>query len=187
MQKFVEHWEGGLRATGGALRVDKSAWYLIDFRWTNNNWVYASKTDMPGDILVRDADGERKALQRLEPHEAIETLGIYIAMDGNPKAEVKKLREKADAFAEHVRTGFVTRDEAWHALNTTIMKTLEYPMEAISLNRKHWDYIMAPILRAVLPRSGIVRSFPRDVLYGPDSCSGLRVFHPYFKQNLKHN
>ena len=31
MQKFVEHWEGGLRATGGALRVDKSAWYLIDF------------------------------------------------------------------------------------------------------------------------------------------------------------
>ena len=185
MQKFVEHWEGGLRATGGALRVDKSVWYLIDFKWHNNKWHYVSKTDSPGDILVRDADGDTKILQRLEPHEAIETLGIYISMDGNQKAEVKKLRDKAAEFAEHVRTGFVTRDEAWHALNTTIMKTLEYPMEAISLTRKHWDYIMAPILRAVLPRSGKVRTFPRDVLYGPDSCTGIGIVHPYFKQNLK--
>ena len=185
MQGFVEHWEGGLRATGGALRVDKSAWYLIDFKWINNKWSYATKADIPGDIHVRDADGDMKVLQRLEPKDAIETLGIFIAMDGNQKAEVAKLRSKAVEFAEQVRTGFVTRDEAWHALNSTIMKTLEYPMEAISLNRKQWDYIMAPIVKAVLPRSGIVRSFPHDVLYAPDNCTGLGVMHPFYKQNLK--
>ena len=68
-------------------------------------------------------------------------------MDGNQKAEVIKLRAKAEAFAYQVRTGFVSKAEAWQALRSTIMKTLEYPMEAISLTKSQWDYIMAPILK----------------------------------------
>jgi hypothetical protein len=67
MQRFVTHWEGGLRATGGALRVDKSCWYLIDLVWKNNRWHYATKLETPGDISVRDADGQLKVLKRLDP------------------------------------------------------------------------------------------------------------------------
>lgn len=186
MRRFVTHWEGGLRATGGALRVDKSCWYLIDFVWTNNKWRYASKTDVPGDILVRDADDRQKILPRLEPHVANETLGIFLAMDGNQKAEVTKLRQKTSVFAEQIRTGFIQRDEAWHALNSTILKTLEYPMEAINLTKRQWDYIMVPLLQATLPRSGIVRTFPRDVLYSPDNFTGFGIMHPYHRQHLKH-
>lgn len=129
MRKFITHWEGGLRATGVALRVDKSYSYLIDFKWKNDKWHYTNAQDVPGEIHVRDADGQIKLLTRLEPHESNETLGIFISMDGNQRDEVAKLRMKTEEFAEQVRTGFVTRDEAWQALNTTIMKTLEFPME----------------------------------------------------------
>ena len=52
MQEVVDHWEGGLRTTGGALRVDKSFWYLIDFVWRNNQWHYATQTDSPGELSV---------------------------------------------------------------------------------------------------------------------------------------
>jgi hypothetical protein len=31
MQEAVNHWEGGLRASGGALVPSKSHWYLVDF------------------------------------------------------------------------------------------------------------------------------------------------------------
>lgn len=186
MRRFVQYWEGGLRATGGALRVDKSCWYLIDFIWSNQKWHYATRQDTPGNITVRDADGQQKILPRLDPHEANETLGIHIAMDGNQAAEVLSLRSKTAAFAEKIRTGFIQRDEAWHALNTTILKTLEYPMEAINLTRRQWDYVMAPLLQATLPRSGLVRTFPRDILYAPDTFTGLGIMHPFFKQNLKH-
>jgi hypothetical protein len=31
MQSALDHWEGGLKATGGALVPEKSYWYLIDF------------------------------------------------------------------------------------------------------------------------------------------------------------
>lgn len=61
-------------------------------------------------------------------------------MDGNNKVEAKKLRQKSEEFADCIRTGFITKQEAaWYALNATIMKTFEYPMEAITFNKKQWD------------------------------------------------
>ena len=39
-QKGLNTWEGGLFATGGALQItqDKTFYYIILFRWTNNKW-----------------------------------------------------------------------------------------------------------------------------------------------------
>ena len=70
MQDVVDHWEGGLRATGGGLRADKSYWYLVDYQWKNNKWCNKSIADAPGNITVRDASGERVALERCEVSEA---------------------------------------------------------------------------------------------------------------------
>jgi hypothetical protein len=36
MQEVVDTWEGGLRASGGALVPEKSYWYLIHFTFKNN-------------------------------------------------------------------------------------------------------------------------------------------------------
>ena len=33
MQNIMDTWEGGIRATGGALKPSKSHWYLVDFKW----------------------------------------------------------------------------------------------------------------------------------------------------------
>ena len=38
MQQAIDHWEGVLRATGGALVPEKSYWYLINFVWTGDRW-----------------------------------------------------------------------------------------------------------------------------------------------------
>ena len=45
---------------------------------------------------------------------------------------------------------------------------------------------MTPILKATLPRSGIVRTFPHDVLYAPNKFSGMGLMHPYYHQFFKH-
>jgi hypothetical protein len=107
-------------------------------------------------------------------------------MDGNNVAETKKLREKAEEFADCIRTGFVTQNEAWYALNAAIMKTFEYRMEAITLTKLQWDYIMSPVLMATLPRAGIVRTFPRNIVYAPMDYCGLGIMHPWYRQELTH-
>ena len=59
-------------------------------------------------------------------------------------------------------------------------------MEAISLTKDQWDYIVAPILKIILLHSGIVQTFLRDVLYVPDNFTGMGLMHPYYWQYLKH-
>ena len=94
MKDVVDHWEGGLRTTGGALRVDKSFWYLIHFVWENNTWRYSTIDEQPGDLYVRGVSGVREHLSRLEPSEARETLGVFLAMDGNNDEQIRNLRKK---------------------------------------------------------------------------------------------
>jgi len=44
MQSTVDHWEGLLQATGGALVPTKCFWYLIDLHFSNNTWKYLPKS-----------------------------------------------------------------------------------------------------------------------------------------------
>ena len=52
MQEVVDTWEGGLRASGGALVPDKSYWYQIHFTFTNNKWRYLSIEDTPAHLSI---------------------------------------------------------------------------------------------------------------------------------------
>jgi hypothetical protein len=163
MHVVLDRWGGALRATGGALAPSKSCWCAIDFRWNGKRWIHRTTEEMPGDIFITGGDGRRVTLTRHEPDVGKETLGVMQAMDGNDDEEVLHLRRKADDFAESMRTGCLSKNDAWFALAATIMKTLEYPMATTTLSEKEWDHILVPILKAGLPRSGIDRSFPRDI------------------------
>jgi hypothetical protein len=92
MQQVVDTWEGLLRATSGALRDDKSFWYLLDYKFQQGGWKYKTKTELPRNINIKVVDTRgsprpaRETLTRLEPSEARETLGVYVAMDGSQLA-----------------------------------------------------------------------------------------------------
>jgi hypothetical protein len=54
MQTVIDRWEGGLRATGGAIVPKKSYWYQIDWIWECRKWRYATQADIPGNLTIRD-------------------------------------------------------------------------------------------------------------------------------------
>ena len=56
----VEHWAGGVRATGGAIVAEKSYWYLIDFEWKGNRWHYRKKDSMECDLDIHSVDGKER-------------------------------------------------------------------------------------------------------------------------------
>jgi endonuclease/exonuclease/phosphatase family metal-dependent hydrolase len=62
MQTVIDHWEGGLRATGGAIVPKKSYWYLIDWIWEKGNWRYATIDDIPGNLTIRDTCGTKRVI-----------------------------------------------------------------------------------------------------------------------------
>jgi hypothetical protein len=76
MQRMLDHWEGGLRVTGGPLVPSKSYWYGIDFKWNKqkHKWEYKKIDELPGSLTLKDHSQATIELTRLEGHEATETL-----------------------------------------------------------------------------------------------------------------
>lgn len=186
-QHAMDCWEGGLRASGGALVPEKSFWYLIDWNWNGHMWSHKEVADIPGDISVRATDGSsRQALRRFEVNHAELTLGVYLAMDGNENAQIQYMRSKVREFAESIRVHKTTKNDAWYALERSFFKTIEYPLTTTTIPYKTWSSIMSPAINALLPKAGISSKFPRAVLYGPTSYQGLGLQHPWYTQEITH-
>ena len=83
-----------MEVTGGALRTDKSWYYLVDYVWKHGKWI-ATDPDVGIDLLATDISGERIALSHLRCDEAAEMLGVWMAPNGNRRKLVSYLKSKA--------------------------------------------------------------------------------------------
>ncbi len=187
MQQAVDWWDRGITATGGSLVPEKSYWGLLDHTWdpSSAKWTLKSVEQSPGELQIRMVDSEDLVtLKRVEPGEAVKTLGVMLNMEGTDEAQAFYLRQKGEEWAELIRSGRITKNDAWYALNTTIMKTFEYPMAAICLSQSQWDHVMAPVLEAGLNAMQFSCKFPHDMVYGPVNSQGLGVKDPYVLQGL---
>ena len=103
MQQALDRWEGGLKATGGALVPAKSWVYPISFSFdTEGAWSYELVEDIDNHITVRDCNDNRHDLEQKEPHESMKTLGVYLAPDGNNRTAVQKMKEAAFAWGDKI-------------------------------------------------------------------------------------
>ena len=187
IQKALSLWSECIRTTGGAINPMKSFWWLIDFKWDANNgrWNFRRNVDMAGEVHIKDSTNETVNLVRLQPNQTEKTLGIKMAPQYNKNDQQKALMDKAVSWAMTVKHGSLLPADSLPLMQTTILKSLEYSTPLIHLSLKEWEKIMSPILQVALPKAGICRTFPRDVVYGPQRFQGLGVPHPLGTQLIR--
>ena len=186
LQKSADTWEGGIRATGGAIGPDKSHYYLLDFIWQDGNFRYATPTEAPASINILDKDGNRQTLERIEPNRAQKTLGVYLAPDGNDDDQFEALLAKSQAWSDQVRAGHLPRRLVLQSLKQSLWMSLKWPLAATCLSEEQCKLIMRPALMAGLPRMGIVPTFPRDLVHGPKQYLGLDIACIFTHQLASH-
>ena len=188
MQQAVDLWQLGIASTGGALVPEKSFWSEVAFQWDNKGqWSYIDDNGDDSKVFMKDTDNISRELRKTKPNEAIETLGVHLAPDGNDDTQYGVLRNKAiDWSAKIKRGGNISRNDAWICMNTTICKTLEYPLPVTCLSREQCTSIMAPVLETALPGVGISRKFNRKYIHGPPDCFGLNIPSLYSYQGASH-
>ncbi len=96
-------------------------------------------------------------LKRIETHQAMTTLGVDIAPDGNLIQQECKMKNISILWADQMRTGKLSHIESWTALHSTLWKSLEYPLPALNLTKKQCEEIMTPALNQFLPSIGVCR------------------------------
>jgi hypothetical protein len=184
LQQSLTLWQGGLRASGGAIIPEKSTWSLVDFKWRNGIWKYCTMENTPATLQVKDIGGALHTLTRLEHNEAVTSLGVELAPDGNMLKQFEPLRNKSIKWADQMKTAKLNHSDTWTALTANLSRSLIYPLQATALSESMCYDIMKPALNQGLTQLGLCRNFPRALIFAPKSCLGLGLPHLHtIKQN----
>ena len=125
-------------------------------------------------------------MKGIEPSQGKETLGVFLAPDGNNSHTKAALENKAKQWRDRIRAGHLAPSLSWHAANTTILKSLEYPLPALALSFDKCNKIMKIVKQGLLNKSRISTSMPNSALYGPKAEGGLQLNHLFITQGLMH-
>ena len=184
-QQALLTWESLLSATGGALKPSKSYWYLLDYTCVRGVWKPKRIQDAPGELSLHN-QGQPFTIQRLEVTEAREALGIMSRPDCSMDDQVEAMKAKVAKWVDGVRTKRINSTNAWYCLNSTIMKTLEYPLMATTLTADETTSIMWPLLQAALPKCRVQKRFPRKLMFGTSRSQGMAVPSLMVTQTVQH-
>ena len=72
----------------------------------------------------------------MEYDESYETLGVLLAADGNQEDQYEELCDLTADWADRLRISFLSEQETVQAIQTSIIKKLEYPLLALTLTRE---------------------------------------------------
>ncbi|GFH51334.1 hypothetical protein CTEN210_07810 [Chaetoceros tenuissimus] len=178
MQKVMDEWADLMQVTGGALESKKSYWYLIDFEYSRGKWI-ASDPIIEDDTLTAKTPEGRKALQRLSVQMEAEMLGIWMSPSGNRTIQLAKLKEKAREWAANLKRCNLSQEDTMHALQTTILKVLQYPMLPHSFTDEECRNIMFQALKIALPKTGFSRRLPSEIRQASNKSLGLGIPNLY--------
>ena len=179
MQALIDSWGSLMEVTGGALRPDKSWWYLVEYVWKQGKWV-ASDAGQDLNLQATGPNGRVENLKYLSASKSAEMLGVWMSPSGDKTKIISVLKEAAVDWASKVSLGRPSRSAAWTALTTNISAKLKYPLACCTLTEKECKSIMFPAVKAALGKSGIASNLKSEFRDGPilDGGAGaLSLFH----------
>ena len=107
-QESINCWEGGLKATGGAIRPDKSFAYPISFAFKpSGEYQFEKVEDMEQHLTVKNHNGVEEELDLIDPHIGKETLGMFLAPDGSMKDQIRAMKKKVTKWTTSIRLGCI--------------------------------------------------------------------------------
>jgi hypothetical protein len=107
-------------------------------------------------------------------------------MSGDLWDQISFLAEQADLFVNQLMRTMATKNDVLYTYHISFMKTMEYPLAAVTISESQWNSIMAPVIRKVLKKTGFSATFPLDIFFGPIKYQGFGFRHPHYHQESLH-
>ena len=194
-QKSLQIWETLLNITGGAVELRKCFITILQYdmstsyKWYNTtpgvpNLLQVSK-DKSQCIITRE--GEKGVLIRQQKlTEGVRLLGIMAAADGTYNQEYAVRLEKSRELAGRLQVSPLSIALSWQAYYCRWKPAITYCLPITTFTASECKKIQSPFFNALLPKLGINRHMPRDLLHGPAQVAGLGLVNLEAEQLSMH-
>jgi hypothetical protein len=166
LQKDARKWEQLLSATGGKLELTKCFSYILQWEFdSEGNPTHLSKENLSSngvEITIKEPDSNQLTeIKHLDCNTAHRTLGLYKALTGDQKEQIKQTKTKSEIISRAVSAAHFTRKQAktaWHAIyitGVTYPFVATYMEERVSKNREQRH-------RKLLTKNGIQQKYSKS-------------------------
>ena len=111
---------------------------------------------------------------------------MWIAPSGYSIEQTKRLLYITTSWADRVISVYIRKTEAWYYFQSTIKKSLEYPLVAPTMTHKQFHSVESTALCSALKASGLPSNLQIYLVAGPQSFPGLNNGNIYGTQGRKH-
>ena len=188
MEKSLLEWNELLQITGGALSLQKCKISIL--QWKSNYWGIQSpmKTDKTKTIHIATESGsdQKVPLERIEPSKAERILGLRIPILGTMAQEYSFRKKQADELAFRLYQAPISHKEAFVIYQSRYKPTVRYCLPITLFTREELHQIQRKFIFLLLPKLGMNRHTPREVVYGPTKFGGRGIMDLRLEQPIQH-
>lgn len=180
-------WESLLHATGGKLELSKCSCYVYDFLPDLNGKMQPTEIDNNNQIKVTDSETGREINIRTIPTtDSYKTMGVHISGDQRWDTQYSKLLSASKQYASGFGRSPIYGQSAFLSYMSSYLPKMTYSLSVTGLSPTQCEKIQSPALMTFLPKIGLNRHFPREVVTAPLHFGGLDMRHLYYEQGLRH-
>ena len=185
LQHAVSIWEGGLRATGGALTLLKSFLTIALYRWKQDGtYFYADPSEAIPVYL--SPDGVPAQIDTVHPDMAKEIMGVWQCASGKMDTQIEMMQAKLMNWVAKIEDGKLHRRNAWMAFWGTIWRTFKYGLPVMTMTEPESIALFKPFYWKLLPALGIMRTTNRKWIFTPRCLQGLGLPTIFLEQTIDH-
>jgi hypothetical protein len=194
-QESLQIWETLLNVTGGAVELTKCSITILQYDGTTNyNW-YNKRPGVPclklnnsnNKKCVITREGEQGVVIRQQDiHVGVRLLGIKAAANGTYAHEYVTRLDKSREIAGRLTVSPLDISMSWQAYYCRWKPAITYCLPITTFTAKECQRIQSPFFNALLPKIGVNRNMPRDLLHGPPQVAGLGIINLEAEQLALH-
>jgi hypothetical protein len=180
-QHDAQLWNDLLRATGGALNLDKCFAQVLAFQFGLNGAPVIAPADPNLTITIQDRlYNKAVVIKPISPYKTYRSLGTEQGTSKNQKQQHEKLMKTAGEHNRKLTCSAMSPKCAWVHYSAVFQSSVGYPLSMCHLSQHQLHDLQKKYIPTLMNKLGLARTHAHVLAFGPRShggigCNDLRI------------
>ena len=173
-QHDAQLWNDLLRATGGALNLDKCFAQVIAFQFGLNGAPVIAPADPDLTITLQDRLYDKEVtIKPISPYKTYRSLGTEQGTSKNQKEQHTKLMKTSGSHNRKLACSAMSPRCAWVHYTAVFQSSVGYPLSMCHLSPHQLHDLQKKYIPTLMNKIGIARTHAHALVFGPKSYGGI--------------
>jgi hypothetical protein len=173
-QHDAQLWNDLLRATGGALNLDKCFAQVLAFQFGLNGAPVIAPADPKLTIIIQDRLYNKEVeIKPISPYKTYRSLGTEQGTSKNQKRQHELLMDKSKSHNRKLACSAMSSKCAWVHYTAVFQSSVGYPLSMCHLSQHQLHDLQKKYIPTLLNKMKIVRTHAHVLVFGPRSYGGI--------------